>query len=162
MGAADREPPTWLRMVFRAPNWLYRHDLGRVLGHRFLGLTHQGRRSGRGYLTVLEVLGRDLPSRRFTVLSAFGPDADWLLNLDAGGPAEVTVGGDRFPVDYRRLEPDDAVAAIEAYERRNRLLGPVIRRALSWVLGWHYDSSPSSRRRLVEQLPVIVFFPGTR
>ncbi|HWM56188.1 MAG TPA: hypothetical protein VNO83_00025 [Pseudonocardia sp.] len=45
------------------------------------------------------------------------------------------------------------------YERRNRLIRPVVRRALSWLLGWPYRSSSADRRRLVEQLPVIGLRP---
>jgi deazaflavin-dependent oxidoreductase (nitroreductase family) len=159
MSGGVPEPPRWLRLVFRSPNWLYRHDLGWLLGRRFLCLAHQGRHSARHHITVLEVLAHDLPSRRFTVLSAFGPGADWLRNLDAGGVAGVVVGGDRFAADYRRLDLAEAVTVLGDYERRNRWIAPVVRGALSWVLGWSYDSSPPARRRLVEQLPMIVFFP---
>ncbi|HZZ47004.1 MAG TPA: nitroreductase family deazaflavin-dependent oxidoreductase [Pseudonocardia sp.] len=159
MSTGGGEPPRWLRAVFRAPNWLYRHELGWLLGRRFLCLAHRGRGSNRQYVTVLEVLAHDTASRRFTVLSAFGPGADWLRNLDAGGPAEIVVGRERFAADYRRLEPDEATSVLDDYERRNRWIAPVLRSALSWVSGWRYDSSLAARRRLVEQLPVIVFFP---
>jgi hypothetical protein len=42
--------------MLHAPAWLYAAGWGRLLGHRFLALTHRGRRSGRRYTTVLEVL----------------------------------------------------------------------------------------------------------
>ncbi len=48
--------PPWLRAVFAAPNALYRHGMGRVLGRRFLQLTHVGRKSGAEHTVVLEVL----------------------------------------------------------------------------------------------------------
>ena len=47
------------------------------------------------------------------------------------------------------------------YERRNRWVMPVIRRALSWLVGWRYDGSDEARRRLVGQLPFVAFRPAS-
>jgi hypothetical protein len=57
-----------LRLAFRLPIYLYRLDLGRLLGHRFLLLVHQGRRSGLLRETALEVRTggeRYVPEQRF-------------------------------------------------------------------------------------------------
>ncbi|HWM56187.1 MAG TPA: nitroreductase family deazaflavin-dependent oxidoreductase [Pseudonocardia sp.] len=75
-------------------------DLGWLLDHRFLRLTHVGRHSGRQYRTVLEVVGRDRSRSEFFVVSGFGPRADWLRNLDASGRATVTVGKRSFPAAH--------------------------------------------------------------
>lgn len=47
------------------------------------------------------------------------------------------------------------------YERRNWWVAPVIRRMLTWLVGWRYDGSDSARRKLVRQLPVVAFRPTT-
>ena len=39
------------------------------------------------------------------------------------------------------------------YERCNRVIGPVVRMALSWLLGWRYDGSGPARWRLVDRRP---------
>jgi deazaflavin-dependent oxidoreductase (nitroreductase family) len=151
--------PRWLTRASRVANLIYDRHLGWLLGHRILRLSHVGRRSGRRYRTVLEVVGRDRCGSEFFVVSGFGPRADWLRNLDAGGRATVTVGTRSFPADHRRLGDAEAYAVFVDYERRNRWIRPVVHRALSWLLGWPYRGSGTDRRRLVEQLPVIGLRP---
>jgi len=46
------------------------------------------------------------------------------------------------------------------YERRNRWVTLVIRRVLSALVGWRYDSSDDARRRLVRDLPLVAFRPA--
>lgn len=147
--------PAWLRTAFRLPDALYRHGLGGLLGGRFLRLVHVGRRSGRRYTTVLEVVAHDRGTGECVVVSGFGDRADWLRNLAAGGPVEVSVGRSTFAAEHRRLGIDEAVGVLADYERRNRMIRPVVRRALSWLLGWRYDGSDEARRRMAEQLPLV-------
>jgi hypothetical protein len=49
-------PTGWVRALLRLPILLYRLHLGWLLGHRFLLLTHVGRKSGLQRRTVLEVV----------------------------------------------------------------------------------------------------------
>jgi deazaflavin-dependent oxidoreductase (nitroreductase family) len=150
----------WLQSVFRLPDLLYRHGLGRVLGRRFLRLIHRGRRTGKRYATVLEVVRHDPQQSEFVVVSGFGPRADWLRNVEAGSTVEVTVGRWTFVADHRRLDREEAFAVIAGYERRNRVAGPIVRTALSWLLGWRYDGSAAARWRLVDQLPMVALRPA--
>jgi len=148
-------PGPILKLVLRAPVGLYDVGAGRLFGHRFLLLTHRGRRSGRLYRTMLEVVQWDGGQREALVMSGFGPRSSWLLNVLAGGAEEIRIGGSRFRPEVRRLEPGEAAVAMEAYERRNRLLAPLVRAILSRLAGFRYDGSPAARRRLVEALPLI-------
>jgi len=147
----------WLKVAFRL---LYRHGLGWVLGQRFLRLLHVGRHTGKRYATVLEVVRHDLRRAEFVVVSGFGTRTDWLRNIETGNPVEVTVGRRTFVADHRRLDREEAFAVMAAYERRNRMIGPVLRKALSWLLGWCYDGSVASRWRLVGQLPMVALRPA--
>lgn len=157
--ATEATVPPWLRLAFRLPDLLYRHGLGWVLGRRFLRLVHTGRRTGRRHVTLLEVVRHDRQQSEYVVVSGFGSHADWLRNIEAGGPVEVTVGQQTFPAEHRRLDREEAFAVIADYERHNRAVGPVVRRALSWLLGWRYDGSDAARWRLVEQLPMLALHP---
>jgi deazaflavin-dependent oxidoreductase (nitroreductase family) len=159
-GAGPRRVPPWLRVVFRLPARLYALGLGRVLGRRFLRLEHVGRRSGRRYAVVLEVVGYDPHVPEFVVVSGFGERADWLRNVEAAGSARVTVGRTTFTAHPRRVGVDEAVAVLAGYERRNRLVAPLLRRVLSWLLGWRYDGSAQARRRMAGQLPLIALRPA--
>jgi deazaflavin-dependent oxidoreductase (nitroreductase family) len=152
--------PGWLRATFRAPNAVYDAGAGRLLGNRFVRLTHTGRRSGREFHTVLEVVERNPATGAVTVVSGFGRHSDWYRNVVAGGPVWVDLGRGARRADHEVLPLDDAERVIADYERRNRIIAPVIRRALGAMTGTTYRGTPEDRRRLVEQLPVVRFRPA--
>ncbi|HEX5040700.1 MAG TPA: nitroreductase family deazaflavin-dependent oxidoreductase [Candidatus Limnocylindria bacterium] len=149
----------WLRAVLHVPVYLYRARLGFVFGHRFLLLVHRGRRSGRRYETVVEVVSYGDETDESVVLAGWGARTQWLRNVEAGGALAVETAGRRFKPLVRRLEIDEAAAVLAEYERRNRLIAPIVRRVLSRLVGWRYDGSAASRRRLVIQLPMLAFRP---
>jgi deazaflavin-dependent oxidoreductase (nitroreductase family) len=148
-----------LRGLFRAPVFLYRWRRGRLLGRRFLLLIHTGRRTGLPRETVLEVMEYREEGPEVVVMSAFGPHADWLRNIEATSGAEVVVGSHRFVAAHRILGAEEAVRVIAGYERRNWLVAPIIRGVLSRLLGWRYVGSEADRRWLAAHLPLIAFRP---
>lgn len=156
-----RRPDSVLRAVLRVPVLLYRGRLGWLLGHRFLLLVHTGRRSGARHEAVLEVVQYDAEAAEATVISGWGAGADWYRNVRAGAPTEIVIGRRRYAVEHRVLDEDEAHAVIERYEVRNRWMRPIVRKVLSAPVGWRYDGSEESRRRLVRQLPLIAFRPAT-
>ena len=143
------------RRLARLPGRLYDWNLGWLLGRRFLRLTHVGRRSGRRYRTVLEVVGET--DDEVVVVAGFGRSADWFRNIAALPPIEVAIGRDRFRPEARVLPDDEAAAVLADYERRHRLAAPVVRRVLGWLVGWEYDGSAAARGRLVQELPFVAF-----
>jgi deazaflavin-dependent oxidoreductase (nitroreductase family) len=158
--ASSQDLPTWLRWVFRAPNRLYDAGLGRLMGRRFLRLTHTGRRSGREFHTVLEVVDHDPVTGALTVVSGFGKRADWFRNVVAGGPVAVDLGRGPRLAGYELVDPAEAELLLASYEARNRIATPVLRRALSAMVGWRYEGTAEQRRRLVSELPVVRFTPA--
>ena len=148
------------RWLLRAPASLYGWNVGGLLGHRFLRLTHVGRRSGRHYRTVLEVIGAGPSPGEVIVVAGIGGSAGWYRNVQAGPAIEVAIGRDRFPQVYRTLGSVEACAVLADYERYNRWAAPVIRRVLTWLVGWDYDDSTDARQRLARELPVVAFRPG--
>lgn len=153
-------PPTGvLRALLGLPVHLYHAHLGVLLGHRFLLLVHTGRKTGLRRETVLEVVRYDPATRESVVAAGWGRRTGWLHNVEAGLAREVWTGGERFSPAYRMLPPDEAERLFAEYERRNRLIGPLIRAVLSRLLGWRYDGTPAARRRAVEQLSLVGFRP---
>ncbi len=150
-----RRPGPRTKRLLRAPARLYDWHLGWLLGRRFLRLTHVGRRSGRRYQTMLEVLGENPRSDELIVVAGLGRSADWYRNLQAGEAREVAVGRERFVPIHRELGEAEAVAVLAAYEGRNRVVAPLVRAVLSRLVGWRYDGSESARRALVHELPMI-------
>lgn len=152
-------PGPIVSQALRLPARLYDIGAGRLLGHRFLLLTHRGRRSGRPYRTILEVVRWDPEKREATVMSGFGAQANWRLNVLAGGAVEVQIATTQFAAAARSLEREEAVVVLADYERRNRLAGPIVRAILSRLAGFRFDGSAEARERLVEALPLLAFSP---
>ena|SRR5215469_252738 len=157
MGSVRRNGALWY--LFRGPVYLYRWHLGWLFGHRCLLLTHIGRKSGLRRQTVLEVVEYRHQGPEVIVVNGFGRDSDWVRNIEAKGGQEISVGLQHFSAAHRFLEEEEAVQVMRAYERRNRLIAPVVRRGLSWLLGWNYQGSDADRHRLVQQLALIGFRP---
>lgn len=149
----DRRHP-WVRRLFKAPARLYKWRLGWLLGHRFVMLEHVGRRTGKRYETVLEVVKWDR-NGQVVVVSGWGPAADWYRNVLAGGDVRVTIGRRCFLAGHRVVPHDEAAGILADYEHRNRYVRPIINRMLGFLVGWPYDGSVEARRRLVEQLPMV-------
>ncbi len=152
-------PNRAVRKLLRLPALLYRANAGWLLGHRFLCLTHRGRRTGRRYRTVLEVLTWRPATREAVALSGFGPNANWYRNVLADGAVEVEIARECWLPQARALGPEEAVEVLADYERRNRLLLPILRRVLSRLAHVEYDGSPAARRAVVDALPLVAFRP---
>ena len=148
----------WMFRV-RFPSRLYDWHLGWLLGSRICRLTHVGRKSGKRHHTVLEVVNADTATGEVMVISGTGPKAQWYLNLRANGDAEIETGRRRFAARYRELPIEEAAQVLAGYERRNRIIAPIVRHLLSKLVGWRFDSSDAARRRLVSQLPMVAFAP---
>ena len=112
-------PGALLRLAMRLPVWLYRLRLGRLLGHRFLLLTHRGRKSGRVHQTMLEVVHYDPATRESVVAAAWGVRADWYRNITASPPIAVETGGHRYKSPgFRVLAPEENYPIVVDYVRR--------------------------------------------
>lgn len=156
---APRRPSGVVRHLLQAPVWLYRCKCGWLLGNRFLLLIHTGRHTGLRRRTVLEVMQFRAMASEAIVMSAWGRDADWLRNIEATPGPQVVIGSRRFIAAYRMLGAEEAAEVIAFYERRNRMIAPIVRAGLSWLLGWHYDGSEQARQRAAAQMPYIAFRP---
>jgi deazaflavin-dependent oxidoreductase (nitroreductase family) len=154
-----KRPRSALRAALRVPVLLYRWRLGWLLGHRFLLLVHVGRRSGRHYETVLEVVEYDRALPAAIVMSGWGRSADWYRNVEAAPSCQVRIGRQEWVATTEVLEDAEALEVFAAYEHRNRWVAPIMRRVLSALAGWRYDGSTESRRRLVGDLPLVRLRP---
>lgn len=141
----------------KAPVYLYRWRLGRLFGRRLLLLTHVGRHTGLPRQTVLEVVEYRKEGPEVVVANGFGPDSDWIRNIEATPSVEVTVGSRHFMASHRFLGEEEAAKVIQGYEHRNRFIAPIVRCGFSWLLGWRYRGTEGDRRRLVRELPLIAF-----
>jgi len=110
---------------------------------------------------MLEVIGADCAGHELFVMVGLGRRAQWYRNLMAGGAVEIAIGSERFRPVYRELALTEAAAVLGEYERRNRLLTPIVRALLSRLIGWRYDGTPTARQRLVSERPILAFRPAS-
>jgi deazaflavin-dependent oxidoreductase (nitroreductase family) len=150
-------PSPLLRLAFKAPAGLYRIGLGRLLGRRFLALTHRGRTSGRLYDTVLEVAVFDPATEESVVVSAYGTGADWYRNLQAAPAVRVRTGTVDYPPEHRFLTPEEATAAATEFCRLHPWEAKLAPRALPAIGGTAAGSSDPVQ--LMASLPMVAFRP---
>lgn len=144
-----------LALVLKLPRWLYRLHLGWLLGHRFLLLTHRGRRSGRVYSTMLEVVRYDPATHESVVVSGWGDRADWYSNLQETPALTIETGGKRYVTTQRFLTPEEVYQALRDYLRRNRWATGIVRR----LFGLRFDGSAGDRAR-GDELRGVAFRPA--
>lgn len=144
-----------LLVAFRLPIYLYHLHVGWLLGHRFLLLTHRGRKSGRVRQTVLEVVSYDPRTRESVVVSGWGERADWYRNIQASPALEIQTGRDRYVPTQRILSADEAYDVMVDYERRL----PTPARPLVRRLGFTVSGSEEEQRAHAAKLLMVAFRP---
>ncbi len=140
------------RLAFRLPIWLYRLQLGWLLGDRFLMLTHIGRKSGLPRQTVLEVVRHDRASDTYIIVSGYGERVDWLRNIQHNPNVLVQSGGRRLEMVAERQPLDVAVDELYSYAQRHP---HAFRTIAKLLIGQQLDGSAESYRRLAAAVPLI-------
>ena len=151
-------PKGFMRFLARIPIFLYRFGLGRLMGSRFLVLTHIGRVSGLPREVALEVMRYDKPSDTYFVTSGWGEEADWYRNVMKTPEVTVRAGGRRVQAVAERLPVEQAEEEMLTYARR----GPAAARSLAKLMGYEADGSEEGYRALGRQLPIIALRPAAR
>lgn len=123
-------------------------------------LTHRGRKSGRLYQTVLEVVRYDSATRESVVLSGWGARADWYRsNIEASPALEVRTACDRYVLPQQRfLTLQENQAVISEYARRH----PLAFRFLARAFGYPVGGMETERRKFAESLRLVAFRPKNR
>jgi deazaflavin-dependent oxidoreductase (nitroreductase family) len=84
-------------------------------------VVHRGRRSGRTYQTPVEVFGA---GDGFIIALTYGPDSDWVRNVQAAGGCELRTRGRVLRVNSPRVYHDETRRDIRPMERQVlRLIG---------------------------------------
>lgn len=153
-----KQPGRLALAAMRLPRPLYHRGWGRLLGHTFLLITHQGRKSGKRRETVAMALTYDPETREVVVCSAWGPNTEWMRNLRAHPALEIQIGRERYMPEQHFLSEEEAVAV--ALEFRDR--HPWRLRLFAVTLGWGDLSSDEAMRGLVHGRPFVAFRPAHR
>jgi deazaflavin-dependent oxidoreductase (nitroreductase family) len=154
-----RRRPGRLALAFmRLPQPLYHRGWGRFLGHVFLLIAHQGRKTGKRRETVAMALTYDPETRETVACSAWGPSTEWMRNLRAHSALEIQIGRESYVPEQHFLSDDEAVALALEFRRRH----PHRLRLLAAILGWGDLGSEPAIRAFVHQRPFVAFRPRDR
>jgi deazaflavin-dependent oxidoreductase (nitroreductase family) len=151
-----RQPGRLVLAAMRLPRPLYHHGFGWLLGHTFLLITHEGRKTGRRRETVAMVLTYHPETREAVVCSAWGPNTDWIRNLRERPALLIEIGREVFVPEQRFLSEDESVAVGVAFRRRH----PWRLRLIAAILGWGDLSSDAVVRDFVRSHPFVSFRPA--
>ncbi len=149
-----RQKPTGaFKHILRVPVYLFRWKLGFLFGHRFLLLTHEGRKSGKQYQTPVEVVQHDTDTGEYVVCSGTGPTADWYRNLEAHPATSIQVKNEVWVPEQRMLDDEEAAERFAAYEAAH---GKAAERLLE-SMGNSYDGTGADRVRMMADMPMVAF-----
>lgn len=153
--ARPASPSGLLRLGLRLPIVLYRLRLGWLFGHRLVLVAHRGRRSGRWYRTVLEVVEYDRRAGTCTVAAGFGPGSDWYRNLRRTPRTRIRIGLRDRPVTAVALSAEQGGALMARYASRYPRVAPRLCR----FLGFEVDGSERDYREVGRRMPFLRFEP---
>jgi deazaflavin-dependent oxidoreductase (nitroreductase family) len=151
-----RQPGRLALALMRTPRPLYRRGWGWLLGHTFLLITHQGRKTGKRRETVAMALTYDPDSREAVIFSAWGPNTEWMRNLRVHPALQIQIGRETYVPEQHFLSENEAVTAAAEFGRRH----PHRLRLFATILGWGDLGSDEAVRAFVRARPFVSFRPA--
>lgn len=159
MALTDHKPRGLLRLLLRAPIWLYRARLGWLTANRLLYLAHRGRKTGARREVVVETVRYDREIPEVVVIAAWGKDPDWYKNLLAAPAIEVRLGAHRWLEPAHRFLPaEETLTTLLAYQRAH----PHAWKRLAPLLGFPADPADPTWPDVAAKVHAIGFSPRPR
>jgi deazaflavin-dependent oxidoreductase (nitroreductase family) len=152
----SHKPTGWLKWLLKTPCYVFRARLGFLFFHRFVMIEHRGRSGHTLYRTVIEMAARR--RNEWVCASGTGPQADWYLNLRAGGLEAIWVGSKRCRATVRFLNDTEAADVMREYEKAR----PRTASRLFSIMGVTYDGTDAGRVEMMTRVPMVAFSPITR
>lgn len=146
--------PAFLLPIFKLPVILYRLRLGWLFGHRFLLLSHVGRKSGKVRQTILAVLSYDAASKEIKAVSAWNA-SEWYKNIQAAPAISVETGLTRYAPVQNELSAEEIAQLFMDYCKDH----PIFSRIVCRIPGWKWDSSYQEFLELAQTLRGVAFRP---
>ncbi|HSG41609.1 MAG TPA: nitroreductase family deazaflavin-dependent oxidoreductase [Anaerolineales bacterium] len=156
MAITQKKPTGFLRILFRAPIFLYRINFGWLLGSRFLLLSHTGRKSGLPRHVVIEVVSHDKKNGEYYIAAAWRKKSDWYLNILKNPRVKVQVGNRQFEAEANQKSEKEAEDIFWDYAQKH----PVALRELTlMMLGERLPPTRETCARLAQSIPLIGLNP---
>ncbi len=111
MTALDKRPGKFLKFFFKVPVWMYKIGFGgfeRLIGAQWMLITHIGRKSGKRYDSMVDVMDYDKATDTYYIEAAYGARADWYKNMQSNPVFEAQVGRRKFKARAGALSTEGA------------------------------------------------------
>jgi deazaflavin-dependent oxidoreductase (nitroreductase family) len=152
-------PSRALKFIFDIPSVLFGWGLGWMFGKRMLAVTHTGRRSGKKYTTILEVVVFDEDTQESVVASAYGAEADWYRNIGAKPASRVQTGRLDYVPQQRFLNDDEVVDVATRFCREHPWEARLVPRVLPAIGAAIPTEVGISPEKILASLPMVAFRP---
>ena len=156
MTLTHKKPTGILRALLRAPIWLYRWNLGWMMGGRFLLLNHIGRKSRLQRQTVIEVVSFDQATGIYYIAAAWRDQSDWYRNIQQTPTVGVQVRNHRFQARAERISTQEAEERLWDYAQKHPMaFGELV----TVMLGERLPPDKETCRKVADSVPLISLTP---
>jgi deazaflavin-dependent oxidoreductase (nitroreductase family) len=147
-------PNRFLQRLYRFPVYLYGWGLGWMFGKRFVLFQHIGRKSGKYYETVVEVVEIEKDTGNVIVVAGYGSRTQWYQNLQHMQSTTIQLGKHKFNVSIEMLSPEDGADIMARYyQRYGKITG-----MLFSILGYEWDGTDMGARQVARDQLCFVRF----
>ncbi|MBI5945297.1 MAG: nitroreductase family deazaflavin-dependent oxidoreductase [Chloroflexi bacterium] len=111
MTALDKRPNKFMKFFFKVPVWMYKIGFGgfeKMIGAQWMLITHIGRKSGKRYASMVDVMDYDKVTDTYYIEAAYGARADWYKNIQSSPVFEARVGRRKFKARAGALTTEGA------------------------------------------------------
>ena len=137
-------PNALLKILYRVPVYFYKIGLGGMFGKRFVLFHHVGRKSGKHYQSVVEVVEIEKDSGNVIVVAGYGRRTQWYQNLKQMQTTTIQLGKHKFPVGIEMISPETGAEIMARYyQRYGKITG-----MLFSILGYEWDGTEHGARHI--------------
>lgn len=144
MTALDKRPGKFLKFFFKVPVWMYKIGFGgfeRLVGAQWMLITHIGRKSGKRYDSMVDVMDYDKATDTYYIEAAYGTRADWYRNIQASPNFEARVGRRKFEARAKALSTEGSADMLVKFYREK----PVYTRSVMAMVGMKFNGEEDLR-----------------
>ncbi len=139
-------PGAFLQFLYRLPVYFYKWGLGGLFGKRFVLFQHKGRKSGKQYQTVVEVVEIEKETGNVIVVAGYGERTQWYQNLKQMQTTTIQLGKHLHQVSIELISPlAGADIMARYYQRYGKITG-----ALFSILGYEWDGTEQGARQIAQ------------
>ncbi len=120
MTAFDKRPSKFMKFFFKVPVWMYKIGFGgfeKMIGAQWMLITHIGRKSGKRYDSMVDVMDYDKVTDTYYIEAAYGARADWYKNIQSSPVFEAKVGRRKFKARAGALTTEGASEMLAQFYR---------------------------------------------